>query len=152
MTDSNPPGEQAPGDDTALLTAALNHTWAWYDENTNRAIQGVSYFLVATAVVITAYIGAINGKHYGLAAALAVAGLGLAAVASAGVFYTVNVAALAEPALIEMQERIGDRLRTDSMRIARLQTGIRQRRAAAIALFGPSAAFDVGALLYAVIH
>jgi hypothetical protein len=152
MTASEPPGERPPQDDTALLTAALTHTWAWYDENSNRAIQGVNYYLVATAVAITAYIGAINGKHYGLAAALAVAGLGLTVIACAGVFYTVNVAALAEPALTEMQERIGDRLRTDSMRIARLQIGIRQRRAAAIALFGPAAAFDVGALLYALIH
>jgi hypothetical protein len=150
MTASKPPGEQPPGDDTVLLTAALNHTWAWYDENSNRAIQGVNYFIVATAVVITAYIGAINGKHYGLAAALAVAGLALTVITCAGVFYLVNVAALAEPALTEMQERIGDRLRTDSMRIARLQIRIRLRRAAAIALFGPAAAFDVVALVYAL--
>jgi hypothetical protein len=146
MTASEPP----TGDDTALLTAALSHTWAWYDENSNRAIQGVNYFIVATAVVITAYIGAINGKHNGLAAALAVAGLALTVITCAGVFYLVNVAALAEPALTEMQERIGDRLRTDSMRIARLQIRIRLRRAAAIALFAPAAAFDVGALLYAL--
>jgi hypothetical protein len=76
--------------------------------------------------------------------------LGLTAITCAGVFYTVNVASLAEPALTEMQGRIGDRLRTDSMRIASLQLGIRQRRAAAIALFGPASAFDVGALLYAL--
>jgi hypothetical protein len=152
MTISEPPGEQPPGDDTALLTAALSHSWAWYDALTSRAIQGVNYYIVATAVAITAYISAINGKHYGLAAALAVAGLALTVIACAGVFYLVNTAALAEPALTEMQERIGDRLRTDSMRIARLQIGIRQRRAGAIALFGPAAAFDVSALLYALIH
>jgi hypothetical protein len=152
MTASELPGEQPPHDDTALLTTALNHSWAWYDMLTNRAIQAVNYYIVATAVAITAYTGAINGKHYGLAAALATAGLGLTTAAFAAVFHMVNAAALAEPALTEMQERIGDRLRTGSMRIAGLQTGIRQRRAAAIALFGPAAAFDVVALLYALIH
>jgi hypothetical protein len=152
MTTSEQAGGQPPEDDTALLTAALNHTWAWYDALTNRAIQAVNYYIVATAVAITAYTGAINAKNYGLAAALAIAGLGLTAIASPAVYYLVNAAALAEPALTEMQERIGDRLRTDSMRIARLQIRIRQRRAAAIALFGPAAAFDVAALLYALNH
>ncbi len=152
MTVSEPPGSTPPEDDTALLTAALSHTWAWYDEYSGRAFQVVNFYIVATAVAITGYTSAINGKHYGLAAGLAIAGLGLTLIAGVAAVYVINVAALAVPALTEMQERIGGRLRTDSMRIARLQRGIRQRRAGAIIIFGLAAAFDAGALLYAVIR
>ena len=123
MTVSEPAGEHPPGDDTALLTAALNHTWAWYQEQTNRAFQVINYYIVATAIVVTAYASAITGKHNGFAAALAIAGLGLTAILAVTGLYQVNTAGLAEPALAEMQERVGGRLRTDSMRIAGLLPG-----------------------------
>lgn len=45
-----------------------------YDTRVNRMYQLLNYFLVASAIVATAYAGAINGKHYGLAAIFSVAG------------------------------------------------------------------------------
>ena len=150
MTTSEPHGEQPPRDDTALLTAALNHTWAWYDTRSNRAIQAINYYIVATAIVVTGYASSINGKHYGFAAALAIAGLGLTAVASLAGLYEVSAAGLAELALTEMQERIGGRLKTGSMRIASREMGLRRRLTALAIVFALATVFDITALVYAV--
>jgi hypothetical protein len=118
------PDEPAPEDATALLIAALNHSWTWYEGRSQRAFQFVNYYLVATAIILTAYTSAINGKQYGVAAALAFAGLGLTALALAAALHEANAAALALPALTELQDRIADRLSTNSVRMARFQAGI----------------------------
>jgi hypothetical protein len=80
MTVGEPPDERPSEDDPELLIAALNHAWAWYDAQISRGLQVVNYFLVASAVLATAYVSAITGKHYPLAAVVALAGLGLTVV------------------------------------------------------------------------
>jgi len=152
MTVGESPDEHAPEDDTALLAAALNYVWARYDGRTQRAFQMLNYYLVTIAILLTAYTSAINGKHYGIAAALAGTGLVLTAQAIAGLLYELNAAALAERPLIELQDRIVGRLRIDSICMAGRQTGVRARRVTVVIAFGLATLLNIGALLYALFH
>ncbi len=152
MAVSEPAGEQPPEDDTALLTTALNHYWAWYDGRYSRAFQGLNFYLVVTAVLFTAYISAINGKHYGVAAALSIAGLGLTVLTAASVHVEGNAAARATPGLTELQNRMAGRLKIDPIRAATFQPN-RTRSGIAVAVtFGLAALIQISGLLYALIH
>ncbi len=90
----------------ALLAAALNHTWAWYDTQVSRSLQVINYSLVAGAVLVTAYVSAVNGKHYPLAAVVAVAGTGVTLVTSLMVFRQMLEVSSAEPVLARLQDRV----------------------------------------------
>jgi hypothetical protein len=115
VTVPGPPDEHAPEDDTALLTAALDHCWAWYDARGKRSTDVINYYLVATAILITAYTSAYTGDppHYWFASAIAGAGMALTALAFAGAMHEAGEAKLAEPALTLLQERIAGRLGLD---------------------------------------
>ena len=114
MTTSEPAGEPRPEDDTALLTAALNHSWTWYDEHMKRVFQLVNFYILATALLVTAYANSINGKHYGFATALAIVGLVLTAIASASALNQATAGGKAQDALHDMEDRIAGRLHADS--------------------------------------
>ena len=151
MTASEPPGEQPHGDDTALLIAALNHAWAWYDAQIGRGLQVINYFLVASAVLATAYVGAINGKQYLVAAVVALAGIGLTGVASLIEFRQSLQVGLAGPVLRDFQNRVAGRLSYD------LDRSRNQTRTARMALsilpvtiaLGLALLVNIGALVYA---
>jgi len=150
MADSKSPGEQPPEDDTALLTTALNHYWTLHDGRFNRAFQILNYYLVATAILFAAYTGAINGKHYGIAAALALAGLGLTAVTTAAGVSELEAAEQAEPVLTELQKRMAGGLGIDPDRMVIFRAGMPRRRVAVPVAFGLVTLLDISGLLYAL--
>jgi hypothetical protein len=150
MTDSKPSGGETAEDDKALLTAALDHAWTWYDGFGNRFIQVVNYYLVANVILVAAYTSAINGNHYGIAVALALAALGLTPVAAVFARRNVEAAEWAQPALEKLQDRIAGKLDIDEIRMATSRRAMEKRMPAeAVLLFGGPAVAFIAALGYA---
>jgi beta-lactamase regulating signal transducer with metallopeptidase domain len=159
---SEPPAEQPREDNTALLSAALNHAWTWYDEHMKRVFQLVNFYIVATALLVTAYANSINKKQYGFAVALAIAGLVITAIASASALNQANAASKADKPLREMQDRIASKLETStleagtpetsSFRIVDHQGGIRYNPWVASIMVVLAAGLFVVALIYATRH
>jgi hypothetical protein len=147
------PDEHPPGDDTALLIAALNHSWAWYDAGYNRGLQVINYFLVAIAVLATAYVSAINGKHYAIAVAIALSGAVLTVAAFMVGQRQRRRAAVGEVALAALQDRVADRLKIDSLRMVRSEIGRATRFFLPVRFaFGLALLLSIGSVLYALIH
>ena len=152
MTASEPSGVQPPEDDTALLIAALDHYWTWYDGRSQRAFQILNYYLWDSDSVRR-----IHERHQRESRrhrrCPCRRGLGFTALTALSELYEVYAAALAEGPLAELQSRITGRLGVDASRITAFHGEITRQRQAGIALvFGLSAALDISALLYAVIR
>lgn len=142
--------ESPLGDDSALLIAALNHSSAWYEKRIDRGLQVMNYFVVAGAVLTTAYVSAISGKYYALAVVVSLFGTALAVLAFLIGQRQRNYAAEVESTLAEIQGRVADRLNIDSFRIIQL-TARRQEYSVRIA-FGLAILFSMGAGVYAAVH
>lgn len=142
------PGEQESEDGQALLVATLNQAWAQYDAEVNRGFQVINYYIVATAVVATAYVSAINGKHYLIAAALALSEMVLTTVTFLMWLRQRQAAYPSALALRELQGRVDAKLKMESVRVDRTAS----TRLIAPVTLGLALAADLGALLYALIH
>jgi hypothetical protein len=153
VTVQGTPDERVPEDDIALLTTALDHCWTWYDGHAKRAFQILNYYLVTAAIGFNAYTSAINGKHFGVAAALALAGLGVTPVALYVSNQELQAADVAVPALKELQRRIAGRLSIGSVEILKERPArVGRGRPAMFIGLGLATLLNASALTYALIH
>jgi hypothetical protein len=145
------PGKHPPEDETALLIAALNHTMAWHETRVDRAIQVVNFFVVGGAVLVTAYASALDGKHYGVAVAIALSGMALAMLAFIIGRQQRRAAVEAGPALVELQGRVAHKLQVDSFRIYKPEAGGKREGAVSI-VFAFAVILSVGSAIYAALR
>jgi hypothetical protein len=152
MTVGESPDKHASEDDPELLAGALNYVWARYDGRRQRSFQILNYYLVAIAILVTAYTTAIKDKNYGIAAVPALAGLGLTALVIVGLLHEQDAANSAKRPLAELQGRVAGRLRVDSIPEVGPPRGGRWGRVVVASGFALAALLNIGALLYALVH
>lgn len=147
----------SPKDDTALLIAALEHSWTWYDSRINRGLQVINYYLVAMAILATAYVGAFNDKLYDVAVVIGISGAMITSASFAVGFRQRRMATLGEVALSDVQERIADRLNIESLRMSGKWPGIGKPlgspgAALPLAAFALASLLNIAAVFYAAIR
>jgi hypothetical protein len=157
MTDRGSSRHSSKDDDTALLIAALEHSWAWYDSRINRGLQVINYYLVAIAVLATAYVSALNAKLYAVAVAIGLSGAVITFVSFAVGFRQRRMATLGEAALAEVQNRLADRLRIEELRMTGRWPGLGKPlgspgAALPLAAFALAGLLNIAAVFYAVIR
>jgi hypothetical protein len=104
--------------DVQLLNIALDQATRLYESRTANGLQILNYFLVATAVLSTAYVSAINGKLHLLGFAIGLLGMTLSIVAYLVGRRQRDVARLAEIPMKEIQGVLADSLDIDSLRMS----------------------------------
>ena len=101
------------------LTTALDHAWRWYDLRISGGIQILNFYLLGIAVLISAYVSALNSRNHTVAVTVAV-------VAAAVTFFTYMigvrqdaVARIALSPIEEIEDRLADALGIDSIRLVK---------------------------------
>ena len=140
--------------DLQSLGMALDHVAKWREFYMTSGLQVLYFFLVAAALVSTAYVSAINGRLYLIAGVVALGGVGLSSAAYLVGRRQRDVARLADLPLAELQDRLASRLGIDSLRMTRRAETHREQwwhNATVVAniVFPMTAVISVAAALYA---
>jgi hypothetical protein len=110
-------------DNRETLTAALDHAWRWYEFRYGQVVQLFNFYILATAVLTTGYVTALNSKLYIVAGVvgLVVAGLSLATLLIGEGLR--NSALLAAEPIVIMQGRLAASLGIEELRIVERHRG-----------------------------
>ena len=117
----------------------------------------INYYLVAIAVLATAYVSALNAKLYAVAVAIGLSGAVITFVSFAVGFRQRRMATLGEAALAEVQNRLADRLRIEELRMTGRWPGLGRPlgspgAALPLAAFALAGLLNIAAVFYAVIR
>ena len=100
-----------------VLTIAVNHAWSWFEVHAVQRQNFVNFFLIATAFLSAAYVGALSGKLNILAATDCLVGLAISLA-----FFLIDLRnreliRAGERPLKALQDRLADLLDMESLRI-----------------------------------
>jgi hypothetical protein len=139
-----------------LLIAALDHAWRWHDLRISCGLQILNFYLLAIAVLITAYVSALNARNYTVSVAVALAGAAVTASTYMVGVRQDHVARLALTPIQELEGHLANGLDIDSLRLVE-QYRVRRRlstyavRAVAHFLYPVAIVICVLAAIYAAI-
>ena len=145
---------EQPPDDVQLLTAALDHAWQWWEFRINNGLQVLNFFLLASAIMVAAYVSALSSHLYVVASAIGLIG----AIVSSATFIVGkrqhDVANLGAAPIAELQSRLASTLNIDSLRMVERHPSSRSLpiggRAVAYLLFPITLIASAAAAAYAL--
>jgi len=100
-----------------LLTTALDHAWRWHELRISSGLQILNFYLLAIAVLTSAYVSALNARNHVVSVAVALAGAAVTACAYMVGARQDHVARLALAPIQEIENRLADALELDSLRL-----------------------------------
>jgi hypothetical protein len=101
----------------SLLATALDHVWGWYDLRMNCGLQILNFYLLAIAVLTTAYVSALNSRNHVVSVAVALAGAAVTACAYMVGARQDHVARVALTPIQEIEKRLAEGLNIDSLQL-----------------------------------
>ena len=145
---------EQPPDDVQLLIAAIDHAWQWWEFRIGNGLQVLNFFLLASAIMVAAYVSALGSHLYIVASAIGLIG----AIVSSATFLVgkrqSDVANLGAAPMTELQSRLASALNIDSLRMVERYPSSRSLpiggRAAAYLIFPITLIASMAATAYAL--
>ncbi len=109
----------------AALQAALNHSQSWVELHANQRQNLLNFFLIAVAFLFSAYVGALNGHRYILAAIISLLGAAISLGFTMMDLRNRDLTRAGEIAMRDIEDRLA---RTNNMPSLRIMEAINEPR------------------------
>ena len=109
----------------ASLQAAMTHSQSWVELHANQRQNLLNFFLIAVAFLFNAYVGALNGHHYMLAAIISLLGAAISLGFTMMDLRNRDLTRAGEIAMRDLEDRLA---RTNNMPSLRIMEAINEPR------------------------